>query len=69
MLRAKADGLKMREIAPLFWQPSRVKAEWQDRGWMHTQLKRRARRGRETMSRYREIAAGYGAPAPALRTA
>ena len=26
--------------------------------WMHNRLKRRLRRGRETMKRYREIAAG-----------
>ena len=69
MLRAKADGLKLPEIAPLFWKPDRVEAEWEDGGWMHTQLKRRARRGRETMSRYREIAAGCDARAPALRAA
>lgn len=69
MLRARADGLKLPEIAPLFWKPSRVEAEWEDGGWMHTQLKRRARRGRETMKRYREIAAGCDAPAPALRAA
>ena len=69
MLRAQADGLKMRQIAPLFWEPSRVEAEWEDGGWMHYQLKRRARRGREIMKRYREIAAGCDAPAPALRAA
>ena len=69
MLRAKAEGLTLREIAPLFWKPARVKAEWEDRGWMHKQLKRRARRGRETMQRYREIAAGGLSATPALRTA
>ena len=68
MLRARADGLKLREIAPLFWKPARVAAEWRDGGWMHYQLKRRLRRGREYMSRYREIASGCGASAPALPT-
>ena len=68
MLRARADGRKLREIAPLFWKPSRVKTEWRDHGWMHAQLKRRARRGREIMKRYREIAAGCRLPAPALHT-
>ena len=69
MLRAQADGLKLPEIAPLFWEPDWIEAEWEDGGWMHTQLKRRARRGREIMSRYREIAAGCDARAPALHPA
>ena len=58
VLRAKADGLTLRAIAPLFWRPALVEAEWHDHGWMHNRLKRRLRRGRETMKRYREIAAG-----------
>lgn len=69
MLRAQADGLKMRQIAPLFWEPSLVKTDWRNHGWMHYQLKRRARRGREIMKRYREIAAGCDARAPALHAA
>ena len=69
MLRAQADGLKLAQIAPLFWDLDWIEAEWEDAGWMHAQLKRRARRGRETMRRYREIAAGCDAPSPALRAA
>ncbi len=58
MLRAKADGLEMPEIARLFWRGSLVEAEWESGGWMHARLKRRLRRARQTMKRYREIAAG-----------
>lgn len=58
MLRAKADGLEMPAIARLFWRESLVEAEWHAGGWMHARLKRRLRRARETMKRYREIAAG-----------
>ena len=48
----------MPEIARLFWRKSLVEAEWAAGGWMHNRLKRRLRRGRATMKRYREIAAG-----------
>ena len=69
MLRGQADGLKLAQIAPLFWELDWIEAEWEDSGWMHTQLKRRARRGREIIKRYREIAAGCDARAPALHAA
>ena len=58
VLRAKADGRTLPEIALLFWKPELVAAEWHDGGWMHNRLKRRLRRARATMKRYREIAAG-----------
>lgn len=58
MLRAKADGLAMRDIARLFWRESLVEEEWDPDGWMHARLKRRLRRAREIMKRFREIAAG-----------
>ena len=58
MLRAKADGLAMRDIARLFWRESHVEEAWDADGWMHARLKRRLRRAREVMRRFREIAAG-----------
>ena len=58
MLRAKADGLAMRDIARLFWRESLVEEEWDADGWMHARLKRRLRRARGIMRRWREIAAG-----------
>ena len=58
VLRAKADGLAMRDIARLFWRESHVEEAWDADGWMHARLKRRLRRARGIMRRWREIAAG-----------